>query len=101
MRGQPTTLRPTEFRLLAFLCQNRDGVVAHQEILDRVWGRQTGSMDSLKWYVHSLRDQPATSQLVLTQRHRSFLYKVELRAPIKSLTLCAPCPLEKEREEKI
>ncbi len=70
MRGEPVALTPTEFRLLAFLCQNRDRVVAHQELLDRVWGSKGGSLDSLKWYIHSLREkveeEPKSPRLILT-----------------------------------
>ena len=53
--SQPLKLRPTEFRLLAFLALNNDRVVSHQELLDRVWSDQGGSLDSLKWYISSLR----------------------------------------------
>jgi len=53
--GQSLQLRPTEYRLLAFLALNRDRVVSHEEILDRVWSDQGGSLDSLKWYISSLR----------------------------------------------
>ena len=55
--GEPLHLRPTEFRLLVFLVQNRDRVLAHQELLNRVWGNQIGSLESLKWYISSLRAQ--------------------------------------------
>ena len=53
--GEPLHLRPTEFRLLVFLVQNPNRVLGHQELLDRVWGNQTGSLESLKWYISSLR----------------------------------------------
>ena len=53
--GEPLHLRPTEFRLLVFLIQNPHRVLSHQELLDRVWGNQTGSLESLKWYISSLR----------------------------------------------
>ena len=51
VRGESLHLRPTEFKLLAFLVQNCDRVLRHQELLDRVWGEQLGSLDSLKWYI--------------------------------------------------
>ncbi len=56
-RGQNISVRPTEFRLLSFLCQHRDRVVRHQELLDGVWEGEAGSLDSLKWYIHSLRQK--------------------------------------------
>jgi DNA-binding response OmpR family regulator len=34
--GQVVSMRPTEFRLLAYLCQNHDRVIRHRELLDRV-----------------------------------------------------------------
>jgi len=57
VNGESLRLRPTEFKLLAFLVQNSDRVLSHQELLDRVWGDQLGSLDSLKWYISSLRDK--------------------------------------------
>lgn len=57
VNGESLRLRPTEFKLLAFLVQNSDRVLGHQELLDRVWGDQLGSLDSLKWYISSLRDK--------------------------------------------
>ena len=57
MNGESLRLRPTEFKLLAFLVQNSDRVLSHEELLDRVWGDQLGSLDSLKWYISSLRDK--------------------------------------------
>ena len=53
--GQSIQLRPTEYRLLACLALNRDRVVSHKEILDRVWSDQGGSLNSLKWYISALR----------------------------------------------
>jgi DNA-binding response OmpR family regulator len=55
--GQSLRLRPTEFRLLGFLAQNSHRVVSHQELLEGVWGDHIGSLDSLKWYISSLRDK--------------------------------------------
>lgn len=55
LHGETLHLRPTEFRLLAYLARNSDRVVGHQDLLDRVWGEEGGSLDSLKWYISSLR----------------------------------------------
>lgn len=55
IRGLTLNLRPTEFRLISYLALNNDRVIEHQELLDRVWGDQAGSLDSLKWYISSLR----------------------------------------------
>ena len=43
VKGESLHLRPTEFKLLAFLVQNSDRVLTHQELLDRVWGDHQGS----------------------------------------------------------
>ena len=55
LHGKTLHLRPTEFRLLVYLARNSDRVVSHQDLLDRVWGQEGGSLDSLKWYISSLR----------------------------------------------
>ena len=57
VRGESLHLRPTEFRLLTFLAQNSSRVLSHDELLNRVWGDQAGSLDSLKWYISSLREK--------------------------------------------
>ena len=62
LRGQTLHLRPTEFRLLTFLAQNNERVIGHHELLDRVWGDQGGSLDSLKWYISSLREKMEEDQ---------------------------------------
>ena len=78
VRGQSRHLSPIEFRLLALLIQNRDGVVRHQKILDRVWGEVAGSLDSLKWYVSSLREKveeaPRNPRLILTVPRVGYRY---------------------------
>ena len=70
IRGLPLNLRPTEFRLLSYLILNNDRVIDHQELLDRVWGDQAGSLDSLKWYISSLRtkieDDSRTPRIIVT-----------------------------------
>ena len=55
--GEPLRLRPTEFRLLTYLAFNRNRVVRQQELLDRVWNDSNASLDSLKWYVSSIRSK--------------------------------------------
>ena len=78
IRGQYRHLRPIEFRLLALLVQNRDRVMGHQEILDRVWGELAGSLDSLKWYISSLREKveeaPRSPRLTLTVPRVGYRY---------------------------
>ncbi|MBI2871909.1 MAG: response regulator transcription factor [Chloroflexi bacterium] len=55
VKGQEVHLSPLEFRLLAYLVHHRHRVVTHDELLNRVWGSELGSLESLKWYTSSLR----------------------------------------------
>lgn len=78
--GKKMQLRPTEFRLLTFLALNNDRVVSHQELLDRVWNDSGGSLDSLKWYVSSLRtkidDQSTGAKVIVTVPRVGYRYRV-------------------------
>ena len=78
IRGQSLHLRPTEFRLLSLLMENSDRVVGHQELLDRVWGDEASSRDSLKWYISSLREKleenPRDPRLILTVQTVGYRY---------------------------
>lgn len=59
--GADLRLRPTEFKLLAYLVQNSNRVLNHQELLDQVWGEQQGSLDSLRWYISTLKGRSKTT----------------------------------------
>ena len=60
-RGETVHIRPTEYRLLAYLALNHNRVLSHQELLDKVWGNDGGgSLDSLKWHVSALREELET-----------------------------------------
>ena len=61
-RGEVVQMRPTEFRLLAYLALNHERVLSHQELLDNVWGSERGSLDSLKWHVSALREKLESDQ---------------------------------------
>jgi len=77
VRGELVKLRPTEFRLLCFLVQNNHRVLKHQELIDNVWD-QGGSLDSLKWYISSLRDKlednPKSPRLIVTLPRLGYRY---------------------------
>ena len=60
-RGEPIHMRPTEYRLLTYLVLNSHRVLSHQELLDKVWGDQGGSIDSLKWHISALREKIETT----------------------------------------
>ena len=89
VRGRSLHLRPTEFRLLTFLVQNRDRVVSQREILERVWGSQGGSVDSLKWYISSLRNKveedPWNPELILTVPRVGYRYSPPESQPTAAL----------------
>jgi len=78
IRGLTLNLRPTEFRLISYLVLNNDRVIDHQELLDRVWGDQAGSLDSLKWYISSLRtkieDDHSNPRVIVTYPRVGYRY---------------------------
>ena len=78
VRGETLHLRPTEFRLLAYMVQNSNRVLNHQELLDQVWGEQMGSLDSLKWYISALRDKieddPRNPKVIVTFSRVGYRY---------------------------
>ncbi len=61
-RGDTVHLRPTEYRLLACLALNHNRVLNHQELLDKAWGNDGGSLDSLKWHVSALSEKLETAE---------------------------------------
>ena len=79
LHGEPLSLRPTEFRLLSCLVRNSERVVTHDEFLDQVWGDEGGSLDSLKWYISSLRrkleENCSGSGLILTLHRVGYRYQ--------------------------
>ena len=85
LHGETLSLRPIEFRLLSFLSRNNHRVVGHQELLDQVWGVEGGSLDSLKWYISSLRhkldDNCKESRLILTFPKVGYRYQILSSCP--------------------
>ena len=78
LHGRDLRLRPTEFRLLAYLCLHNERVVRHEELLDRVWGEESGSLSSLKWYISAIKAKvEAMSKdhnIILTVRNTGYRY---------------------------
>lgn len=78
IKGETLHLRPTEFNLLSCLAQNSNRVLGHQELLDKVWGEYMGSLDSLKWYISSLRDKieddPRNPKIIVTLARVGYRY---------------------------
>jgi len=80
LHGESLSLRPTEFRLLSYLARNNNTVICHEDLLDQVWGVERGSLDSLKWYISSLRqkldDHRKDSRLILTFPKVGYSYQL-------------------------
>ena len=78
VRGRPVHLLPTEFRLLSLLVQNDKKIVSQEDILKGVWRGKGGSIDSLKWYVSSLRkklgDDARNPRQIVTIRNLGYCY---------------------------
>ncbi len=56
VRGQETSLTPTEFRLLQQLALNANRVMLHDDLLSKVWGPEyRDDIDYLRVYVRHLR----------------------------------------------
>jgi DNA-binding response OmpR family regulator len=56
VRGEPVSLSPTEFRLLAALTKSANQVLGQDQLLDQVWGREyVGSLEVVRLYVGYLR----------------------------------------------
>jgi DNA-binding response OmpR family regulator len=71
--GRAVDLSPTEFRLLAFLIQNRGRVVSHSQILTNVWGPEyRDQVAYVKLYIRYLREKveldPSSPRLITTER---------------------------------
>jgi two-component system KDP operon response regulator KdpE len=72
-RGQPLTLTPTEYRLLALLAENAGRTLSHEQLLERVWGPEyvdePGYVKRYVWYVRQkVEDDPAQPRYVETVR---------------------------------
>lgn len=71
--GKLVELTPTEFRLLQTLAENSGRVLTHEQLLESVWGYDTGEdtgyVKRYIWYLrHKLEDDPTNPQYILTER---------------------------------
>jgi two-component system KDP operon response regulator KdpE len=56
IRQRPVRLTPTEFRLLAYLCQHPNRVLTYDQILRNVWGPECVEATQYVYvYLHRLR----------------------------------------------
>jgi two-component system KDP operon response regulator KdpE len=68
--GEPVTLTPREYDLLALLVRNPDRVITHRQALTAVWGpAHTGDVQYLRVYIGHLRQKlgPEAGALVVTE----------------------------------
>jgi len=78
--GQPLDLTPTEFKMLRTLIENRGRVLTHDEIIERVWGRDTFLSDRVLYtHVNNLRGkvEAAPSQPVYLVGVRGVGYRFD------------------------
>lgn len=71
--GEVVKLTPIKFNLLSYLVRNRDSVLTHQALLEKVWGAEySNERSSLKKYIsslrHKLRDNSNNPRMIVTER---------------------------------
>jgi two-component system KDP operon response regulator KdpE len=79
-KGEPISLTPTEFRLLAVLVENAGRVLTHEQLLDHVWGYDyagdTGYVKRYIWYLRQkIEDSPNTPRHILTERGFGYSFR--------------------------
>jgi two-component system KDP operon response regulator KdpE len=79
VRGEEVSLSPLEFRLLACLVEHAGQVLSHEQLLDRVWGTEYESIESVKLYIGYVRKkverEPGNPELIQTVRGVGYRYK--------------------------
>ncbi len=70
--GRAVHLTPNEYRLLSVLVKNAGKVITHRQLLDQVWGPESGeSVHYLRVYMNQLRqklgDNPARPKYLFTE----------------------------------
>ncbi|MGH2390986.1 MAG: response regulator transcription factor [Chloroflexota bacterium] len=85
LRGEPIKLTPVEYKLLYHLVRNANRVMAHQALLDRVWGEEYGATtDHLKVFISRLRAkiEPAGGiRYIVTERGRGYSFVTPRATP--------------------
>ena len=72
LKGVRIKLTPREFRLLALLVENADRVLAHQQVLESVWGWEyIDDVDYVRIYISHLRQKiepdPSQPRYIITE----------------------------------
>jgi len=78
VRGKEVALSAKEFGVLAYLIKNAGRVLTQEQILDRVWGVDYYSPDTVKQYIsyvrHKVEEDPRNPVLVGTVRGVGYRY---------------------------
>ncbi|MCC8023500.1 MAG: response regulator transcription factor [Clostridiales bacterium] len=63
LKERPLSLTPTEFAILAYLCENRGRVVGSEELFQAVWGEKyfTNSSNTVMVHIRHLREKMGDS----------------------------------------
>jgi two-component system alkaline phosphatase synthesis response regulator PhoP len=77
--GRPVALSALEFKLLAYLVQNRGALLTRDQLLDKVWGYDaTVATRTVDVHVAALRQKlernPAHPQYILTAHRRGYRF---------------------------
>jgi DNA-binding response OmpR family regulator len=78
VRGKPTDLTPTEYKLLTTLVGQKGRPIPAERLLHGVWGREYSTDELVKWHVGHLRRKieldPSRPKLIVTRRGYGYVY---------------------------
>jgi DNA-binding response OmpR family regulator len=79
-RGQPLSLKPKEFELLAFFLRNRGRAFSRDQLLDQIWGYDfagdTRTVDvHVRWLRQKIEDNPAKPTRLITIRGLGYRFE--------------------------
>ena len=78
VRGEPTDLTPTEYKLLTTLVSQKGRPIPAEQLLHGVWGREYNTDELVKWHVGHLRRKieldPSAPKLIVTRRGYGYVY---------------------------
>ena len=83
VKGEPVSLSPMEFRLLAALVYRDGGYIRHDDLEGRVWGTNVAPDGGLRWYIGSLRKKlgldSADGEVIVNARGIGYRYSTPSR----------------------
>ena len=78
VRGEPTDLTPTEYKLLTTLVNQKGRPIPADQLLHGVWGREYSTDELVKWHIGHLRRKleinPSAPKLIVTRRGYGYVY---------------------------